>query len=66
MRLSDLEPAYGLSKTEGWNQTENGWRLLFENPMNTCLVAEHSNKVVGTATAINYSNQLVYWVLTKG
>jgi predicted GNAT family acetyltransferase len=60
MRLSDLEPAFGLSKTEGWNQTKTGWRLIFDNSMNTCLVAEYDNKVVGTVTAINYSNQLAW------
>jgi ribosomal protein S18 acetylase RimI-like enzyme len=60
MQLSDLENAFGLSKTEGWNQTEISWRLLFENPKNICLVAEYNNKVVGTATAINHSNQLAW------
>ena len=50
-----------LSYSEGWNQTERDWRLLIENPLNTCLVAEHNNTVIGTATALNHSNK-VAWI----
>lgn len=57
----DLHQAISLSKAEGWNQTEKDWRLLFENPLNICLVAEHQNRVAGTATALNHSNK-VAWI----
>jgi predicted GNAT family N-acyltransferase len=60
MIKSDLDQAISLSNTEGWNQTEKDWRLLLENPLNTCLVAEHHNIVAGTATALNYSNKIAW------
>jgi len=46
-----------LSGDEGWNQTENDWRLFIENPVNVCLLAERDNKVVATTTSINYGNE---------
>jgi len=61
MKPGDLGEAFELSSTEGWNQTEKDWRLLIENPVNTCLVAEFGNRVAGTATAINYSDK-VAWI----
>jgi Acetyltransferase (GNAT) domain len=53
--------AMKLSNAEGWNQTEKDWKLLIENPENACMVAECDNKVIGTTTAINYSNE-VAWI----
>jgi ribosomal protein S18 acetylase RimI-like enzyme len=61
MKLNDLDQAISLAKTEGWNQTEKDWRLLYGNPHNICLVTEHQNKVAGTATALNHSNK-VAWI----
>ena len=61
MILKDIKAAIDLSTTEGWNQTEKDWRLLLDNPLNTCLVAESEKKIFGTATAINYSN-LAGWI----
>ena len=61
MKLSDINDAMKLSTSEGWNQTENDWRLLIENAENVCLLAETDGKVVGTTTAINYSSQ-VAWI----
>jgi predicted GNAT family N-acyltransferase len=61
MIINDLDQAISLSKAEGWNQTENDWRLLVENPLNICLVAEYHNKVAGTATAFNHANK-VAWI----
>lgn len=58
---NDIEGAIKLSSAEKWNQTERDWRLLVENPLNICLLAECNNKVIGTSTAINYSNE-VAWV----
>lgn len=60
MQISDIEYGMALSTTEGWNQTEKDWKLLIENPENICLVAEADNKVIGTTTAINYSNEVVW------
>jgi ribosomal protein S18 acetylase RimI-like enzyme len=61
MQLSDLSQAMTLASFEGWNQTVKDWRLLLDNPINACLVAEYNKKVIGTATAINYSN-LAGWI----
>jgi ribosomal protein S18 acetylase RimI-like enzyme len=61
MDLNDLSRAMELSYSEGWNQTEKDWRLLLGNPLNICLVAEHNNMVIGTATALNHSNE-VAWI----
>jgi len=61
MELSDIESGMRLSKAEGWNQTEKDWKLFLENPENVCIAAESDNKVIGTTTAINYSNQ-VAWI----
>ncbi|MCE5344916.1 MAG: GNAT family N-acetyltransferase [Bacteroidales bacterium] len=57
----DLDQAMGLSKAEGWNQTEDDWKLFMGNPLNTCLVAEFNHKVAGTATAFCYSDK-VAWI----
>jgi hypothetical protein len=61
MELNDIESGMRLSRAEGWNQTEKEWKLLIENPENVCMAAEWDNKVVGTTTAINYSNK-VAWI----
>ncbi|MCW3105628.1 MAG: family N-acetyltransferase [Segetibacter sp.] len=61
MELNDIGEAMKLSTAEGWNQTENDWRVLIENPENVCLLAESDKKVIGTTTAINYSND-VAWI----
>ncbi len=61
MHYNDIEVAMHLKNTEGWNQTEKDWELLIENPLNICLVAEYQHKVIGTVTAINYSNE-VAWI----
>jgi GNAT superfamily N-acetyltransferase len=61
MQLSDIEMGMRLSRAEGWNQTEKDWKLLLENTENVCMAAEWDNKVIGTTTAINYSND-VAWI----
>ena len=61
MELSDIGSAMKLSNAEGWNQTEKDWKLFVENAENVCMVAECDNKIIGTTTAINYSNQ-VAWI----
>ena len=60
MELGDVGAAMKLSTAEGWNQTEKDWKIFLIDPGNTCIVAEFDNKVVGTTTAINYSNQLAW------
>src|SRR5688500_9499863 len=61
MLMGDIESAMKLLTSEGWNQNEKDWKLLIETPGNVCLVAESGNKVIGTTTAMNYSNQ-VAWI----
>ena len=50
-----------LSDAEGWNQTETDWKLLVNNSQNICLLAETGRKIIGTATAMNYSGE-VAWI----
>jgi len=61
IQSSDIEACMLLSTAEGWNQTEDDWKLLVNNPQNTCLLAEDGNQIVGSATAMNYSN-VVAWI----
>ncbi len=61
MTREDMGGAMKLSTAAGWNQTENDWRRLMENPENVCLAAEYDGRMVGTTTAINYANQ-VAWI----
>src|SRR5881396_2713844 len=58
MRLDDIEYALTLSNAEGWNQTEKDWRLFIRSSQNVCMLAECNKKIIGTTTAINYSNQI--------
>ncbi len=60
MRAADLDQAFGLSLAEGWNQTMEDWKLLFEEPGNVCIVAEKDNRVVGTATALNHEKKIAW------
>ena len=60
MRAADLDQALGLSLNEGWNQTMNDWKFLFENPENVSIVAEKDNRVAGTATALNHENKIAW------
>lgn len=56
MSIDDIGAAMKLSNAEGWNQTENDWKLLIEYPANVCMVAQMDNKVIGTTTAMNYAS----------
>ena len=60
MQPGDIVYAMKLSNAEGWNQTENDWKLLIESPQNVCLVAEYNKKIIGTTTAMNYANQIAW------
>ena len=61
MQPGDIDAAMKLSGAESWNQTKKDWQLFLEDDGNICLVAESGNIVVGTTTAINYSNH-VAWI----
>jgi predicted GNAT family N-acyltransferase len=61
LNLQDIEQALQLSKAENWNQTEKEWELLIGNRQNICVAATLGDKLIGTATAINYENK-VGWI----
>lgn len=61
MRQDDIETAMALKTAEGWNQTRLDWELFLENYPESCLVATHKDKVIGTVTGINYENK-VAWI----
>jgi len=58
LEIQDIEQAVRLSNDEKWNQTEKDWELLIRNPQNICLAAIDGERVIGTATAINYDNDV--------
>ena len=60
MHLEDISGAMNLSNAEGWNQTEKDWKLFIENPQNISLAVEYENKIIGTTTAINYSDKIAW------
>ena len=61
MHSYDIAKCLLLSDAEHWNQTDKDWTRLLNGPQNHCLVAESDNRIVGSATAMNYSN-LVAWL----
>ncbi len=61
MFISDLPELMRLKNDEGWNQTEQDWKLLINYKGSVNLVCEMDNKIVGTITAINYANK-VAWI----
>jgi ribosomal protein S18 acetylase RimI-like enzyme len=60
MDSGDLDQAYSLSKSEGWNQTLTDWRFLLGKPDNICIVAEKEEKICGTATALVHDKRLAW------
>lgn len=61
MRKADIDEAMQLKRAENWNQTEEDWKMLLALNPSLCLVASYNNTIVGTATAINY-NDNVAWI----
>jgi GNAT superfamily N-acetyltransferase len=61
MLLADIGNSLLLSEAEGWNQTGKDWNRLAGDSQNICLVAEYQNRIIGTATAMNYAND-VAWI----
>jgi GNAT superfamily N-acetyltransferase len=57
---TDLSEAMRLSTEQGWNQTETDWMFMINGDQNTCLLAEYQGKIIGTTTAINYNNDVVW------
>jgi GNAT superfamily N-acetyltransferase len=60
IQLEDIENCMLLSDAEGWNQTKDDWKRLVENPLNMSLLAEIENQIIGSAIAMNYSNEVVW------
>ncbi len=58
--LPDIGQAINLSNAEKWNQTKKDWELLIGNPLNVCLSAHNGGKIIGTATAINYKDEIAW------
>jgi len=56
----DIGKCLHLSGSEGWNQTEQDWMRLVGNSRNICRAAEYEGKIVGTATASNYENEIAW------
>lgn len=56
----DVSKAMRLSVAEGWNQTENDWRLLIDSPQNICMLVERGENIIGTTAAMNYSNKIIW------
>jgi hypothetical protein len=61
LNTDDIGGCLSLSSSVSWNQTENNWKLLVEDPLNICLGAVSQQGVIGTATAIIYENK-VAWI----
>ncbi len=61
IQSEDIANCKLLSDAEGWNQTEKDWKLLVNYSQNICLLAENEHKIIGTATAMNYSGK-VAWI----
>ncbi len=61
LNTDDIGGCLSLSSSVSWNQTENDWKLLVEDPLNICLGAVSQQRVIGTATAIIYENK-VAWI----
>lgn len=60
MREDDIPGAMRLKTAENWNQTEDDWRTLLNLDPTLCLVATSDDKVLGTVTAANYTNELAW------
>lgn len=61
MLKSDIPDLLALKNSENWNQTSDDWDLLIGYKDSINLVAELDGKIVGSVTAINYSNK-VAWI----
>lgn len=60
MHIEDITKCMLLSDAEQWNQTEKDWQRLINGPKNHCMVAELDHRIIGTVTAMNYSNEIAW------
>lgn len=60
MNAADLPAAMALKQAAGWNQTEQDWRLLVELQPDGCFVVESEGRVVASATAYCYAQDLAW------
>ena len=51
---ADLEAAFGLSTTAGWNQRREDWQMLMSIAPRGCFCAVVDGRVAGTAIGIDY------------
>jgi GNAT superfamily N-acetyltransferase len=51
---ADLEAAFGLSTTAGWNQRHDDWQMLMRIAPRGCFCAVVDGRVAGTAIGIDY------------
>ena len=61
LTIKDFPEAMKLVLAEGWNQTENDWKLFIENPDNACKCMVVDGQLIGTATSYRFSGNLA-WV----
>jgi GNAT superfamily N-acetyltransferase len=60
MTQSDVPAGMELKQAAGWNQTEADWRLLLAVAPRACWVEELDGRVVGSATAVCYGDELAW------
>jgi GNAT superfamily N-acetyltransferase len=54
LTAGDLEAAFALSSTAGWNQLRDDWRMLLQLAPSSSFAARIDGRVIGTAIAIDY------------
>ena len=57
---ADLDAAFALSSTAGWNQRREDWRMLLSLAPHGAFTAVADDRIVGTAIGINY--QVFGWI----
>jgi GNAT superfamily N-acetyltransferase len=60
LTFEDIQQAKELSDAEGWNQSLNDWKLLVTSPGNVSVGYTSGDKIIATATAMNYNDELVW------
>ena len=60
MTQDDVPAGLALCRASGWNQTAADWELLLEVGGDGCRVSVMGNRVVGTATAVNYGSRFAW------
>jgi len=57
---SDIPAAMALKDAAGWNQTERDWQLLLRLQPDGCFGVEQDGRIVASATAFCYANDLAW------